>query len=461
MDNKEMLQSENTEMKREIGLFGGISILAGIMIGSGIFYLGAIVLVRSGMSLGLSLLVWAAGGLVVLMSGLCYAELGAMMPRAGGSYVYLREAYGEGVAFMSGFSGFVLGSSGSIAALAVALPAAAASSFDLSPLEQKIIAVALILFLTGVNILGVKLSSRFQGVLLIIKMLPIIAIIVCGLIMGNETPNLAINPSGASFGEVIAMLAFGIVATLWAYEGWTNLNTVSEELKNPKRNLPLAIVLSIVGVMVIYIVFNLAVYKVLPAESIAALIASGDYYLGTAAAGKLFGSVGGLLVAAAMATAVLNSLNGCIMVFPRAYYAMAKDGAFFKSAAKLHPKYKTPVNALLFSCAVSIALVFTRSLTQLTSLVAFSGLIFNSMVFLSVILLRKKYPDLNRPYKVIGYPVMVIVIILIMLALLVNTLITDPFNSIVGLVVPAVGLAIYLLFYRKRSEVKQNENTDI
>lgn len=451
MENKELLQSENTEMRREIGLFGGISVLAGIMIGSGIFYLGAIVLVRSGMSLGLSLLVWAAGGIVVLLSGLCYAELGAMMPRAGGGYVYLREAYGEGVAFMSGFSGFVLASSGSIAALAVALPAAAAAFFPISVLAQKLIAVLLILLLTGINILGVRISSRFQGLLFIIKMLPIAAIIICGLVMGTQTPSLSINPSGASFSEILGMLAFGIVATLWAYEGWTNLNTVSEEIKNPKKNLPLAIILSIVGVMVIYVIFNYAVYRVLPVDTIASLIASGDYYLGTAAAGRLFGGFGGLLVGAAMATAVLNSLNGCIMVFPRAYYAMAIDGAFFKSAARLHPKYKTPVGALLLSAGVSIALVFTRSLSQLTGLVAFSGLIFNSLVFLAVIILRKKYPDLKRPYKVVGYPVVVIIVILIMMALLINTLVTDTVNSLVGLSVPVVGLIIYLIFFRKKT----------
>ena len=189
-NNLSSLTSEKTELRRDVGLFGGISVLAGIMIGSGIFYIGAIVLQRSGMSLGLALLVWLIGGLVTLMSGICFAELGAMMPKAGGYYVYLREAYGERVAFMCGFANFCLSSSGSIAALAVAFAAAISSFVPLGEITQKVIAISAILLLTGVNVCGIRFGSLVQNIFMILKMLPILLILVCGLVMGNESPDL-------------------------------------------------------------------------------------------------------------------------------------------------------------------------------------------------------------------------------------------------------------------------------
>ena len=452
---EEALSSEKTEFKREVGLFGGISVLAGIMIGSGIFYIGGIVLLRCGMSLGLALLVWVIGGLITLMSGICYAELGAMMPKAGGSYVYLREAYGEKVAFMSGFSNFILGSSGSIAALAVAFSAAIASlvpesAFAGSELMQKGLGIAMVIVLTAINIFGIKLGSTVQNIFMILKMLPIALILICGLIMGTETPDLTMMPQGdVNLPAVIGMMAYGVVATMWAYEGWMNLNGIAEEIKKPSRNIPLAIIFSIVGVTALYVLFNFAVYRVLPYATIVSMIDSGNNYLGTEAANVLFGNAGGIIVAIAMVLAIFNSLNGCVMVFPRTYYAMAKDGAFFKSLGKLHPEYRTPVNALIVSALVSIALICTRNLSQLTSLVAFCGMIFNSLVFYAVKVFRKKYPDMKRPYKVWFYPVLIYVIIAIMAGLAINTFVEDPITSVIGLAVPAVGLVLYELVFKK------------
>ena len=337
-NNLSSLTSEKTELRRDVGLFGGISVLAGIMIGSGIFYIGAIVLQRSGMSLGLALLVWLIGGLVTLMSGICFAELGAMMPKAGGYYVYLREAYGERVAFMCGFANFCLSSSGSIAALAVAFAAAISSFVPLGELTQKAIAITAILLLTGVNLCGIRFGSLVQNIFMILKMLPILLILVCGLVMGNESPDLTYFPGEMpSIPELCSMVGFAVIATLWAYEGWTNLNNIAEEIKNPKRNIPLALIGSITGVALLYVLFNYAVYRVLPYDTIVNLVNGGDFYLGTHAANELFGSAGMIIVGTAMILAIFNSLNGCIMVFPRMYYAMARDGALFKSFAKLHP----------------------------------------------------------------------------------------------------------------------------
>lgn len=312
------LQSEKTEMRRDVTLFGGISVLAGIMIGSGIFYIGAIVLQRAGMSPGLSLLVWLIGGLVTLLSGICFAELGAMIPKAGGYYVYLREAYGERIAFMCGFGNFCLSNPGSIAALAVAFAAALNSIWTIDPISQKVIAISTVLLLTLINIRGVGIGSRLGNVFMVLKMLPILLILFAGLLLGEESPDLFMYPGEMpSISTLLSMIGFAVIATLWAYEGWTNLNNIAEEIKNPKRNIPLALILAIVGVALLYVLFNYAIFRVVPYGKIVEMVNSGNYYLGTEAANMLFGSAGLYIVGAAMILAIFSSLNGCVLAFPR------------------------------------------------------------------------------------------------------------------------------------------------
>ena len=440
-----------TAMRREIGLFGGISVLAGIMIGSGIFYIGGIVLARCEMSLGLSLLVWLVGGLITLMSGVCYAELGAMMPKAGGSYVYLREAYGERTAFVSGFSNFILSSSASIAALAVAFAGALATVLPLGPVAQKVVAVGTIVALSLVQIRGIRTGAFVQNVFMVLKLLPIGLIMIAGLFFGTESPDLLAMPSETpSLTAFLPVVAFAVVATLWAYEGWHNLNSIAEEIKNPQRNIPLAILLSIVGVALLYVLFNYSIFRVLSPEVIAAMVSEGNFYLGTAAAETLFGTYGGILVSAAM-------ILGCVMVFPRVYYAMARDGAMVRSLGVLHPELRTPVNAIIASGAISIGLVLLRDLSSLTSLVAVSGIIFNALTFYAVIILRRRMPTVDRPYKVWAYPYLIWAVILVMAALLASTIIADPVTALLNVIVPAVSLVVYEVFFRRNVEALEAE----
>lgn len=442
---------EGSNFKKEISLFGGVSILGGIMVGSGIFYLGSYVLIRTGMSLGLALLCWIIGGIVSLLGGICYAELGASDPRAGGTTVYLSKAYSPMVGFLSGFNSWVIGGPGSIAALAIALPSALTAIIPMSSWTVKIIAIILIIILTIVNYFGVKFGSKVQNISMIAKLVPIGIIMILGLIFGKVSPDLSLVPkTGAvSFGSIISMIAFAVVATLWAYEGWTNLNTVAEEVKNPKRNLPLAIVISIVSITLLYTLFNYSIYRVIPFAEIESLIANNEFYLGTYAAEKLMGSAGSILVIVGMVIAMFGSLNGCILAFPRMYYAMAEEGHFFKSFKKLHPVYKVPYAALIVQGLISIGLVLLRDLNQLTSLVVFSGMLFNVLSVYAVMIYRKKFPDIERPYKVIGYPVTVILTTLIFVGLMINTFIEDPLTSIIGLAVPALGVLFYIYFDRK------------
>jgi APA family basic amino acid/polyamine antiporter len=439
------LQSTETELSREISLFGGVSILVGIMVGSGIFYLGSYVFMFAGNSQGLALLAWVVGGIVTLISGLCYAELGAMMPRAGGSYVYLREAYGKSVAFMSGFSSFILSSSGSIAALALAFATILNNFVAINEATQKGIAILVIVLLTIANYYGVKFGSWIQNLFTVAKLVPILIILGLGLFLGNQSPDLSINvDASVDVMGLISMVAMGVVATLWAYEGWTNLNNVSEELKNPKRNLPLALVIAIFFVMILYVLFNFAIYRVLSFQEIVDAIAGGNLFLGTAVANRLLGGFGSTLVGLGMLVSVFGATNGCVMVFPRLYYAMAKDGLFFRRVGEINPSTKTPANAILLSAFVSIILVFFRNLNQLTSLVVLQGLIFNGLIFFSVIIFRRTLPNIERPYRVWGYPVVPIVATLVMVGLLVNTLMTSDFNnSLLSLLIPAAAYLIY------------------
>ena len=388
-----------------------------------------------------------------MLSGICYAELGAMMPKTGGQYVYLREAFGERLAFMSGFSTFLLGSSGSIAALAVAFTMGLSNYFTFSDTQIKLIASGIIIILTIINIRGVKLGSLIQKVFLIGKTIPIVLIIGVGLFKGKQTPDLtvmAVAGDGISITTIVSMTAYAIVATLWAYEGWSNLNTISEEIKEPRKNLPLAIVISISAVTILYTVFHYSIFKVLSPELIKTSLDSNNYYIGTEAAKVLLGNWGMTIVSFGMLVSVFGALNGAVMVFPRTYYAMAQDNLFFKSFKKIHLKYKTPYNALIGSMIISILLVCLRNLAQLTSLVVFSASIFNTLTFLSVLVLRKKYPNMDRPYKVWGGEMTIIITVAIMMALSINTLIEDPINSSVGLVIPIAGYFIYGFVETKR-----------
>ncbi len=457
-ENVKAVEPAKSEFKQEIGVFGGVSIIGGIMIGSGIFYLGSYVLNRTGMSLGLALVCWIIGGIVSLLGGLCFAELGASRPVAGGVVVYLNEAYHPMVGFLSGFCSWLVSGAGSIAAVAIALPTALKAFFDISEGTIKLMAIALIIGLTVYNYFGVKKGSILQNISMVAKLIPIALIMFGALIFGKQTPDLSLVPAGGgavTFSSMIGMIAFATVATLWAYEGWTNLNTVAEEMKNPKRNLPLSLVIAIGSILVLYTLFNYSIYKFLPYDDIVSMINSKNYYLGTEVAKRIYGNVGGTLVLGGMLISMFGCLNGMILTFPRTYYAMAVEGHFFKAYGKLHPKYKIPHVSLILQSVIASLLVLSRNLDQLTSMVVFVGMFFNVLVVIAVIIYRKRYPELEKPYKVWGYPVTVIITVLIFAGLMVNTFIEDPITALIGFVVPAIGCIVYLYFDK---QLKKNNN---
>jgi len=432
-------KAEKIEFKKEIGLFSGVSILAGIMIGTGIFLSSANALKAAYSNPLLTVLVWFFAGIVTLLAGLCYGELGASMPKAGGSYVYLSKAYGNIVGFLSGFSSFIVGNSGSIAALAVGFAWFLKFFQPLTNFQEKTLAIVLVLILTIINCLGVKLGSIFQNITMVGKLVPLILIILVGIWMsrsGNvfSFTDIPQNPIGG--------ISVALIMALWGYEGWTNLNTVAEEIKNPRRNIPLSITIAIVGVTLIYCIFNIALLKILPID----VITASQNPAGEAAQ-VLIGNVGGGIVAVGILISILGALNGCILVFPRSYYAMAEDKVFFKPFGKLHPKYKTPVNALIASAIVSIGLILIGDFGQLTTMVVFSSWTFNALTIISIFIFRRKYPNLERPYKVVGYPIIPILALFSIGMILFSTLTEELTFSLLGVgLTLGVGIPAYYLF---------------
>lgn len=444
------MSSNEVKFKREVNVFGGVSILTGIMVASGIFFIGAQVLERTDFSIGLALLAWIIGGVITLMYGLIYAELGASMPVAGGYYIYLKEAYGKPVAFMSGFTNFVLLSSGSIAALAIAFSQILDNIFinlfevSISPNTQVLISAIMILGLTVVNYYGVKLGAIIQKFFFFIKAIPIFLLLILGLALGEQSIDFSLSLNGASLFSVLAMLGFTVIATFWAYEGWTNLNSIAGEVKNPGKTLPLSLIITVASVTVLYTLFNLSLFNVLSLAEMRGMIESEMYFIGIPAAMTIMGTAGMYLVMFTMLIGVFGALHGTILAFPRVYYAMAKDDLLFERFKRLDPKYKTPVYAIFGSGIMAITLLIF-SLQDLITMVAFGALFFNAMVFGSVFIFRKTKPELERPYKVWGYPALPIVTIFITVLLLVATFVESPVQSLIGTAAIIGGLPIYYL----------------
>jgi APA family basic amino acid/polyamine antiporter len=272
--------------------------------------------------------------------------------------------------------------------------------------------------------------------------------------MGNQSVDMSLSMAGtrAEGGGItgmISMIGFATFASLWAYEGWTNLNTVGEEMKNPKKDLPLAIIISMVGITAIYTLFQFAIYRVLPADQIVSSIQGGDIYLGNAVAENLMGGFGKALILAGMTIGILGTVNGDVLVFPRTYYAMAKSGYFPKKFAEIDEKTGVPVAATLASSAVAIILVVFNSLQSLTDLLITLSALMNVLCVAAVLVYRKKYPNLERPYKVWGGTFTVVLTIILFGILLVNNFIEAPMAAVAGLGIPAVGMILYFYYYKK------------
>lgn len=455
------------KLKKELGLFSSVSVLAGIMIGSGIYFFSMLVLGLASNSLGLSLVAWLVGGIITLFSALTYAELGTLFPKTGGYYVYLRKAYGRRVAFLSGITNFFLSSSGSVALLALLFAqvigymvgANGGAGFE-APIVGLIAAVVIII-LSLINYFGVQYGKIVQNIFFVAKLIPLITIIVYGLFFGTQTDIFAGNGAeNIDTGLLVSGLLFAVARTLFAYEGWTNLNTVAEEMKDTKRDLPKALTIAVALVMGVYVLFVVGLYRIISPATLANLgtgAVEAGFDLGAvySAFGAIFTGFDlgllGYVVFGAIAISIFGSLNGSILSFPRVYLAMAEDETLPKVFGKIDAKFQTPWVAILGQTIVSLMIVLLGydNVNFLLSIILFGALVFNTLIFLSVFKFRQTMPKAERPYRVWGFPYVPRLAILGMLILLVVTMVNSFQASMVGIFVILIGNGFYDVFMDK------------
>jgi APA family basic amino acid/polyamine antiporter len=448
-------------LKRELGLWSAVAIVVGTVIGSGIFLVPKTMILKVG-SPEMVFAVWVFAGLLSLAGALSYAELAAALPEAGGEYVYLREAYGPFWGFLYGWTSFWVAKSGGVAALGAAFvlyltnfmpgleralwttPLAIGPGGQLLEITTgQLVAVALILVLAWINYFGVKVGGEVQVVVTIVKVALIGGIVVVGLVSdaGNVSNfRTEIPAPGGTAGFFAAM-----VAALWAYDGWNNLSLVAAEVRKPQRNLPLALAAGSLAVIVIYIITNVAYFYVLPATG----VASSDR-VAAEMMRRILGEPGAAAVSIAAMISILAALNGSILSGARVPYAMARDGLFFSRLRHVHPQHHTPAWAILATSVWAALLVFSGRYEQLFTYVIFSSWILYAMTGASVLVLRRKRPELVRPYRTLGYPLVPVQFGLVAICLLLSTLLESPRESLMGLGIISAGLPFYFVWSRSR-----------
>lgn len=447
-------------LRRALGLWSAVSIVVGTVIGGGVFLVPSTMISKLG-SVSILFVVWVVAGLLSLFGALTYAELAAAMPEAGGEYVYLRAAYGPFWGFLYGWTQFWVAKSGSIATIAAGfytylsafVPALAQSAavipYHIGPggsfLEihyGQLLAIALILTLAGVNYVGVRAGGNVQVFVTAMKMAAICAVIAVGLFSGRGEFEHFSQHIPAVTG--VAGFFAAMVSALWAYDGWNNVSMVSSEIKNPERNLPRALIFGTLAVIVTYLLINVAYFYVLSPERVAS-----SQRLAADMMTSLYGNWAGKAVTVAVLISMLAALNGSILSGGRVPYAMARDGLFFRTMAKVDPKFRTPGNSMIWLCLWSSVVILSGRFDDLYNFVIFGSWILYLMTAISVFVLRRKRPDLERPYRVLAYPIVPVLFIAVAALLLASTLQTRPRESLMGLVLMASGIPFYIYWKRK------------
>ena len=429
---------DQPKLKRVLSLLDATMINAGGIIGSGIFMVPATVAMFTG-SASLFFMVWIAGGIVSLFGALSVAELGAAMPRAGGQYVYLSEAYGPVWGYLYGWSAVAVINTASIAAVGVAFSEYLRFFFPITDVSIKGIAVATIVLLTIINILDVKSGARFQNLFTISKLGAIFVIIILGLVMeGGSNQNLSPFFSDQSFTELVGPLGLAMVSVLWTFDGWIFITYVAGEVKNPGRNIPLSLIFCMLIVVTIYLLLNYVLIYTLGFTGM-----NGSDLVVSDAASVFLGNKGAAIVTLIILISLIGANNGFVLTSARINYAMAKDKLFFYQASQIHPRFKSPANALIIQCVWASLLTFTGTFNQLITYIIFASWIFYGMSAGAVIILRNKKPDMERPYKTPVYPWIPIIFILFAIFLTINTIIEAPRDAAIGAGIILAGLPMY------------------
>lgn len=457
------MASQNLKQKpkllRKLNLLDSTFLVIGAVLGSGIFMTTGFI-AEYLPSPGMILIVFLVGGFITLSGALSFAELGAMFPSAGGQYIYIREAYGSWASFLYGWGFFWFIECGGIAALAVAfaefvgyfIPSLSTQSFLLrfnllglsySLSAGQLVAVASIVILSTVNYFGITSGIIVQNFFTFLRIACVAGIVIFGLTLGKKSGIHGFGQlfqAGAGFSlSTLKLFGLALISVFWTYDGWYSVNCTAEEIKNPERNIPLGLLLGTLSVTIIYLLVNFVYILALPVDKMKGIVRIGEL-----ASSYLFGPSITHFISAAIMVAIFGCLSATILYGPRVYYAMAEDGAFFRSMAYIHPRYHVPSNALLGQAIWSALLCLSGTFQDLYEYVVFALVIFFALTGLAVISLRLKQPQMKRPYMVWGYPVLPLFFVVVNIAIFINIVIAQPLKSMIGLVMLGIGIPAFL-----------------
>jgi basic amino acid/polyamine antiporter, APA family len=442
-----------------LGLLDSTTIVMGSMIGSGIFIVAADI-ARQVESPGLMIMTWIVTAVLTIIAALSYGELAAAMPHAGGQYVYLREAFGPLYGFLYGWTLFLVIQTGTVAAVAVAFakfagvffPWVAADNQVLPFLNtQQIVAIAVLVLLTWVNTKGVRTGAVVQNVFTIAKTGALLGLIGLGFLLGRDEQAAAVNfnnfwPQRDVSWDMIRIVGVAMVGSLFSSDAWNNVTFTAGEVRNPKRNLPLSLALGVGIVSALYIACNFVYLNALP---LSAIQNAPQDRVATAVADKMFGSTGGYLIAAAIMVSTFGCVNGMLLAGARVYYAMALDKLFFRKVGTLDPVHHTPVTSLVWQCVWASLLTLSGRYGDLLDYVIFAVLLFYILTIAGLFVLRRTRPDLERPYKAVGYPVLPALYIVLAGLIEILLLLYKPNYTWPGLIIVLLGIPVYFVWRKK------------
>jgi basic amino acid/polyamine antiporter, APA family len=421
-----------------------VLLVIGTVIGSGIFLVPGAVLRPVHNSIAIAMTVWLTGGLLSLLGALTYGELSAIRPEAGGLYIFIRDTFGRPLAFLYGWTLFFVISSGSIATLAVAFSNYFSEFVPLSPWVAKLVSVLMIAVIAVVNVRGTRQSADLQNITTTIKV-AVIAVMSAILLWFGKNPIFSSSATSATghAGSLLSGFGLAMISVLWAYEGWQYATFSAGETVNPQRDFPRAFLIGSAALIGIYLFANLGYLGAIGPESVA-----GSNRVAVTAVAAVVGPKAAKLVGLAILISIFSAANSIILTAPRVYYAMANDGLFFKRLSEVHPRFGTPAFAVISAAIWAAVLAASGTFEQLLTYVIFIGWIFYALAAASIFVYRKRAPDASRPYRVPGYPYTPIVFITAAMALVVNTIVTQPGRSAVGLGIVCLGIPAYAVWSR-------------
>ena len=450
------------DLVKGLGLLDATTLVIGSMIGSGVFIVAADIS-RQVASPGLMIMTWVVTALLTIVAALSYGELAAAMPHAGGQYVYLREAFGPMSGFLFGWTMFMVIQTGTIAAVAVAfakfagvfIPWISATNYIVPRVStQQLTGIVVIVLLTLLNTRGIRTGAVVQNIFTFAKTGALLGLVAIGFLMGRN--QAAVDRNFNDFWQnsdwtftTIRVVGVAMVGALFSADSWNNVTFTAGEVRNPKRNLPLSLALGVIIVSALYLGANLVYLYVLPLEAIQT---AKEDRVATAVASSIFGPIGVKLMAGAIMISTFGCINGLVLSGARVFYAMSLDGLFFKKAGTLDAVHHAPVNALFIQCLWACLLALSGTYGDLLDYVIFAVLLFYMLTISGIFVLRIKRPDMERPYRAIGYPVLPALYILVAGLIEVLLLLYKPNYTWPGLIIVLLGIPVY--FFWKKKEVK-------